>query len=465
MIRSALATLGTLDRGARRALLGATLANSVDTWDIYLPAVVLPVALGYFEPPHLPGPARATLVYVVLVVSIIAQPVGGTVFGALNDTFGRRRTTLIAMAGFTVVTLGIVCLPGYATWGVSALVLLVLLRLVGGVFLGGAKSGLAPLVMEKCPREARGLVSGVMFGGSPAAFVVFTSVQAALLGLTGHEEYTQWGWRVPFVLGVVYGVIAIVYYSRMVGESELWERDPEVRAGRNVALRGLRRGSNLRAVLQVFLVMSGLTFSLQVVINVMPSLLITILDRPSVGVTVSLVLGNLGILGGGITAGYLSQRWGRRRMLMAAGVWTGVLVTLLYAVMVRTAQAGVGMVVTGVCVVLCLILTMGPWGIVNAYVSERFPTGVRGSGYGIGYLAAGIVPALYSFYLLGLSAVMPYEYTELVLLVVGGLLLFVGSTLGPDTRDVDMGRRFTEQPPVPSGVPDDGATAPGTLQP
>lgn len=446
MLRSIIDDVRSMDRRSRRALFGATLASSVDTWDVYLPAIVLPIALGYFEPPNLGLPVRATLVYVVLVVSILAQPIGGLIFGSVSDHFGRRRASLVAVGGFTVATLAIVCLPGYRTAGIASLVLLIVLRAVGGVFLGGAKSGFGPLVMETCPRNARGTASGLLFIGSPAAFVIFTSVQTALLGTTGEHAYADWGWRIPFILGVIYGVIAGIYYLRLVDESVAWREEVESRpASSGRGLAGLRQSGNVRALWQTFLVMSGLTFSLQVVINVLPTLLITVLHQPSGKVTIALVVGNACIFCGGAVAGALSQRWGRRRMLMAAGAWTAIIVTILYGLMVRGAQLGAGMLITGVCVALCLALTMAPWGIVNAYVSERFPTRVRGSGFGIAYLAAGILPGFYGFYLLGLGTFMPYEYSELVLLVLGGALLFVGAAIGPETRDVDMtGRSAAE---------------------
>ena len=79
------------------------------------------------------------------------------------------------------------------------------------------------------------------------------------------------------------------------------------------------------------------------------------------------------------------------------------------------------------------------WAIVTSYINERFPTGVRASGYGIGYSAATIIPAFSSFYMLGLKGLgMPYEYTEIVIFAVGGFLLLLGALSGPETKHVEM---------------------------
>jgi hypothetical protein len=76
---------------------------------------------------------------------------------------------------------------------------------------------------------------------------------------------------------------------------------------------------------------------------------------------------------------------------------------------------------------------------VTAYINERFTTGVRACGYGIGYSAATIIPAFSSFYMLGLKALgMPYEYTEVALFALGGLLLMIGALAGPETRHVEI---------------------------
>jgi hypothetical protein len=79
------------------------------------------------------------------------------------------------------------------------------------------------------------------------------------------------------------------------------------------------------------------------------------------------------------------------------------------------------------------------WAIVTSYIIERFPIRVRASGYGVGYSAATIIPAFSSFYMLGLKGLgMPYEYTEIVILALGGLLLFLGAMSGPETKHVEL---------------------------
>jgi hypothetical protein len=75
---------------------------------------------------------------------------------------------------------------------------------------------------------------------------------------------------------------------------------------------------------------------------------------------------------------------------------------------------------------------------VTTYINERFPTGVRASGYGIGYSLAAIIPSFFSIYMLALRRLMPFEYTPLVLIVLAGLLQIIGAWLGPETRHVDL---------------------------
>lgn len=87
---------------------------------------------------------------------------------------------------------------------------------------------------------------------------------------------------------------------------------------------------------------------------------------------------------------------------------------------------------------VCLVISVSPYGVATVYLLEAFPTRVRASGYGLAYSYSLIIPSCYSFYMLGLSSIMPYVYTPVVLIALSGVLTAIGARLGPETRDVDL---------------------------
>ena len=139
-------------------------------------------------------------------------------------------------------------------------------------------------------------------------------------------------------------------------------------------------------------------------------------------------------------------------MLIASGLWTAILGTLFYYWMTANAEAKGSLALTMAFYTVALCLAVSPWGIVTTYITERFVTGIRASGYGIGYSLAVIIPSSFSFYLLGLAKLMPYAYTPLVLMVLAGVLQIIGAWIGPETKDVEMAARarpVAGQPPEP----------------
>jgi MFS family permease len=169
-----------------------------------------------------------------------------------------------------------------------------------------------------------------------------------------------------------------------------------------------------------------------------PGLLQNYFHEPARGVTYGLLAGNAVLAACFVGCAILGQRFGRRRMFMIAGVWMLVIGTLSYALLAFNARSGGSLVVTMVWGTVSLVFNMCSWGMVTSYINERFATGIRASGYGVGYSLAVIIPGFVTFYMLGLARLMPYIYTPLVFLVLGGLLQVVGAWIGPETRDVDM---------------------------
>jgi len=429
---------------ARKAIAGAFVGLAVDFYDIYLPVIALTPAIIYFIPKNLPVQTVATLSFIIFAVALIGRPLGAVIFGHFGDVIGRRRTTLIAVGGFATMTLLIALLPGYASWGYVAIALLILLRFVDGIFMGGEYTSANPLAMEACPKHLRGFVGGLIQAAYPIGLVAISLTVTIMLGFARpgklDSPYVQWGWRGPFVIGALLGFLFLFFYAR-VEESEVWQAEGQTTRSKPPLVE-LFSGQNLKNLAQVFLMMTGMWFAVQVAISFTPTLLQVVLHQPAQAVTNGFLVANIVLAIGYIVMALMGQAFGRRRMLILSGAWTAVLGTLFYYGMTANAAAKGSLVTTIFLYTIALTLSIAPWGIVTTYINERFVTGIRASGYGIGYSLAVIIPGFLTFYLLGLAKFMPYIYTPLVFLVLAGVLQVAGAWIGPETRDVDMASRF-----------------------
>ncbi|MCL6525127.1 MAG: MFS transporter [Thermoflavifilum sp.] len=419
----------------RKALYAAFFGFFVDMIDVYLPVVALGPAMEYFEPKGLSSTTSATLYYVIFALSLVGRPLGSIIFGHLGDKIGRRKTTLISVAGFGISTLLIALLPGYHFWGLTGIVLLAILRLVDGIFLGGEYTGANPLAMEYCPREQRGKYGALINTGFPAGLVIvsiITSITLQIFPVSGGDaSYLRWGWRVPFLIGAALSGILFFYYYHQVPESRVWQESEKTTA----PLRELFSGSNLRTLAQVFIMMSGAWFTINAVTSALPGVLKLLGVRDSLSTNVQL-LANIVLVLLFVPVGVLGQRIGRRTVLLLIGVAGFTVAPFLYYVLVRSGAHNAAAVT--ILSVLINVLVTPVWAVVTAYITERFNTGVRASGYGIGYSLAAVIPSFSSFYMLALKNWMPYEYTQIVILMIGGVLISIGAWLGPERKDVSF---------------------------
>ncbi|HEX8258685.1 MAG TPA: MFS transporter, partial [Rubrobacteraceae bacterium] len=125
----------SLDPRAKNAIRGAWFGFFVDMFDIYLPIVVLAPAIIYFVAPEMGTVEKSIVSGSIFAATLLGRPIGSFIFGHFADAIGRKRTTIISVSGFGVVTLLMALLPGYQQWGITAVILLIVLRLVDGVFL------------------------------------------------------------------------------------------------------------------------------------------------------------------------------------------------------------------------------------------------------------------------------------------------------------------------------------------
>jgi len=417
---------------ARRCITAGFIGFAVDFFDIYLPAMVLTPVITYFEPKGLSTATTTTIYYFTVATTLLGRPCGAIIFGHWADKIGRRRVTMISIAGFGTLTGLVALLPGYSTIGIGSLVLLLALRFIGGIFMGGEYTSNNTLALEIVPKQRRGFVGGLLQGAFPVGFGAVSLAASIMLAATTKQQYYDWGWRIPFLFGCALAFAFLIYY-RTVPESPLWQQSEKSSA----PLKEVLSGSHLRNLAQIFVMMSGFWLVGQPG-TVLPSIMIQHLHIPSETTTNTFLVASIGLFFGFMFFALLGQMIGRRRAIVVGALVVLVVEPALYYVMIINATNGGSMGLTIVLAAIFQIFLIAPWGIVTTYICERFPTHVRASGYGIGYSVAIVIPSFSGIYLLWLSHLMPYLMTPIVLTIIAPLLMIVGALMGPETRDVDL---------------------------
>lgn len=407
--------------GVRRAVRGGIFGNYVDQFDIFLPVIALtPAAAELFGPENLV--ANAGLVF---VATLLGRPLGAAIFGPIADRVGRTATTKIALAGIALTTLLIALVPGHAVLGGGTLLLIVGLRFLGGIFLGGEYTSAIPLAMEWAAPRRRGLTSGLIMWMSPWANATIAVIVVGLLGALDPAAYSAWGWRLPFLLGAALAVGMLLYYRAAVADSPVWRRAQK----RPNPLREIVVGPHRRALLQVFVLMSGLWLMMNMAIPTLTAELKAAAAMSPQSISFAMLVATAASAVTMLAAGHLSTLVGRRAFFIGFGMLAAVLAPLVFLAVFRASE-GPALVLL---VAALQVVTVSGYGPVGAYLAERFPAAVRSSGYGVGYSLSIVVPALYPYYLPPLQAAVGQHAAIAVLLALGGALVAIGGGLGPRT--------------------------------
>ena len=177
------------------------------------------------------------------------RPLGAVVFGHIGDLIGRKYTFLVTMATMGLSTALIGLLPTYASWGLGATALLVLLRLLQGLALGGEYGGAATYVAEHVPNNKRGYYTSYIQTTATIGFFVSMGVIGATRSMMGEATFTEWGWRVPFLLSFV--LLGVSLYIRVqMQESPLFAKlKRQGKTSRNPFKESFGNKENLRYVM------------------------------------------------------------------------------------------------------------------------------------------------------------------------------------------------------------------------
>lgn len=348
-------------------------------------------------------------------VTLFFRMIGGIGAGTLADKYGRKGPILFAIAWYT----GFAFLSGLST----SYVMLFTFRGLFGIGMGGMWAAGMPLALEQWPAKHRGIASGILQGGYSTGFLLSSLVYQ--LGYPFISDRPDWAWRVMLWAGVIPAMIIFVLMTR-VSESPLWLEQKRLRGDGPSRLSITRMfDADLRWItLHTSLLMGAFVWMYQSTTIWYPTLLGNLHKQP----LAFLLLLNAGGLIGSVFFGWLSEHWGGRRGSATAGMIAGTLAAYVYVFSEGDAGLLLGAWLIGFC-------ASGAWGIVPGYLSERFPTEVRGVGTGFSYHVGVGIGAL-SPYLIGLmqDAGTQLQTAMFRCIVAGGIGVILLLWLGPETR-------------------------------
>lgn len=394
---STTATAGppTPERTLRRIAVAALSASTLEWYDFYIYGTAAALVFNEVFFPTASTVVGTLATFATFGVGFLFRPVGGLVFGHFGDRLGRKKLLVIAMVMMGLATTLIGLLPSYATIGAAAPVLLVLLRCVQGIAIGGQYGGAVLLVTENAPAHRRGFYGSFAQIGPSAAVILSNVVFLALVAALPADDFTAWGWRVPFLLSVL--VIGLGLYVQLRLEDtpdfKALEERSSGPAGPSASGAAPRRRSPVLEVLRTHprqvLQAGGMILVIQVYYYILIVYVVSYLTGQGVPrsqvLTAVLVSSALTVAAIPFSAA-LSDRIGRKRVLVPAAIATVVSVVPFFALVDSTDVAAfvAGSLVAGV----VLGALYGP---MAAFFTEMFSTGVRYSGASLGYQLGAVV--------------------------------------------------------------------------
>jgi MFS family permease len=199
------------ERTLRRVILASAAGTVIEWYDFYIFGTLAAIIATQFYPSGNPT-VNFLQTLATFGVGFAVRPFGAVVFGRIGDRVGRKYAFLLTLLIMGAATAAIGVLPGYGTIGIAAPILLVLLRALQGLALGGEYGGAATYVAEHAPDERRGYYTSFIQITATAGLFIALGVVTVTRLVMGEEAFTAWGWRIPFLLSTI--LVILSYYIR-----------------------------------------------------------------------------------------------------------------------------------------------------------------------------------------------------------------------------------------------------------
>jgi MFS transporter, SHS family, lactate transporter len=376
---------------------------SLDAFDFFLMVFVLEDIAQEFD-------TEITNVTIAIVLTLAMRPIGAYIFGRAADRWGRRPTLMVDVLLYSALE--------FATAFSPNLTVLLVLRALFGVAMGGEWGVGASLTMESIPQQARGFVSGLLQSGYPAGYFLASIVYALL--------FQDIGWRGMFMVGVVPALL-VLYIRRSVPESPSW-RSTTARSNTLTVLR-----SHWRLGIYAVVLMTAFNFFSHGTQDLYPTFLQVQHKMTPHEVGLIAVIYNIGAIIGGISFGSLSERFGRRHTIIVTAVLS-LFVLPVWAFSTSVVWLAVG-------AFLMQVMVQGAWGVIPAHLNELSPDDARGTFPGFTYQLGNLIASVNATLQAGIAAHYGNDYGFALALVAGivAIVIVVLAAIGVEAKGVKFG--------------------------
>ncbi len=348
----------------------------------------------------------------IITATMLARPLGGLIFGYLADKYGRRGPLMINMAAYAVAGVLSGLAPNYTV--------LLIVRFLFGVVMGGTWGVGASLAMEGASARHRGVLSGLLQQGYSAG-----NVMAALFYFFCFEHI---GWRMLFILSALPAVPLILYLRFFVHESAVWKQAVRGRVSVGQQAREILVHWKLFVYLLVFMTM--MLFASHGTQDMYPTFLQRQWHFTPERRSMITAISGIGAILGGLNFGYFSDVLGRRKAIVGAFV-LGILVVPLWAY-----APSQGLLIVGA--VLMQFMVQGAWGVIPAHLAELSPSSIRALLPGFAYQCAGVIASSVVFIEAVYAQRTSYATAMALTAVTVFVLASVMALLGREKRGVDF---------------------------
>src|SRR5437764_6894782 len=423
----------------RRVVIAAAVGNVIEWYDFYIfGSLAALLSVKFFAA----GASGSALIKTVgtFIAGFLIRPFGAFVFGRVGDLVGRKYTFLVTLSGMGISTALIGFVPSYAQIGAAAGIVLLILRLIQGLCLGGEYGGAITYVAEHAPDEKRGYYTGWLQTSPTLGIVLSLVVIIVTREALGTEAFTAWGWRIPFILSLL--MVAIAIYIRLrLQETPIFQ---DIKAKGQISTSPWREAflsSNIKYVLIASIVVIGegvvwysgqfwgLYFLQQIV---KPDVL-----RPAIITGIALLIATPSL----IFFGWLWDRIGRKPIIFTGFALAAITYYPLYTALGKAADPANLNYPLAILIVAIMVCYVGMvYGPIGAFLAEYFPARIRyssvsvpyhiGNGWGGGLVPVITTAAYVATHNLGTALMYP--------IIVPSVAFLLSVFLMPETRKISI---------------------------